>query len=59
MKHAIEATLRFARSGAQRMLFAATLSATVVFFGRASAQTAFTLPAPPFELPLLPPVSGN
>jgi outer membrane protein len=26
---------------------------------RVSAQTAFTLPAPPFELPLLPPVSGD
>jgi len=25
----------------------------------ASAQTAFTLPAPPFELPFLPPISGN
>jgi MipA family protein len=25
----------------------------------ASGQTAFTLPAPPFELPFLPPVSGN
>jgi MipA family protein len=59
MKHAIEAALRFATSGAQRTLFAATLSATVVFSGCASAQTAFTLPAPPFELPLLPPVSGN
>jgi outer membrane protein len=59
MKHAIEAALRFATSGAHRTLFAATLSATVAFFGRASAQTAFTLPAPPFELPLLPPVSGN
>jgi outer membrane protein len=62
MKHAIEATLRFPTSGARRTLFAATLaalSATVAVFGRASAQTAFTLPAPPFELPLLPPVSGN
>ena len=59
MKHAIEAALRFPASGAQRTLFAVTLSAMVVFFGRASAQTALTLPAPPFELPLLPPVSGN
>jgi MipA family protein len=62
MKHAIAAALRFPTSGARRTLFAATLaalSATVAVFDRASAQTAFTLPAPPFELPLLPPVSGN
>ena len=62
MKHAIAAALRFPTSGAHRTLLAATiaaLSATVAVFDRASAQTAFTLPAPPFELPLLPPVSGN
>ena len=62
MKHAIEAALRFPTSGAPRTFFAATLAAlsvTVAVFERASAQTAFTLPAPPFELPLLPPVSGN
>ncbi len=62
MKHAIAAALRFRTSGGHRTLFAATLaafSATVAVFDRASAQTAFTLPAPPFELPLLPPVSGN
>jgi outer membrane protein len=62
MKHAIKATLRFPTSGTHRTLFATTLaalSATVTVFDRASAQTAFTLPAPPFELPLLPPVSGN
>ena len=62
MKHAIEAALRFPTSGAHRTFFAATLAAlsvTVAVFDRASAQTAFTLPAPPFELPLLPPVSGN
>jgi MipA family protein len=62
MKYAIEAAFRFSTSGAQRTLFAATFaafSATVTVFDSASAQTAFTLPAPPFELPLLPPVSGN
>jgi MipA family protein len=62
MKYAIEAAFRFSTSGAQRTLFAATFaafSATVAVFDRASAQTAFTLPAPPFELPLLPPLSGN
>ena len=62
MKYAIEAAVRFPSSGAHRTLLAATLSvlgATGAVFDRASAQTAFTLPAPPFELPLLPPVSGN
>jgi MipA family protein len=62
MKYAIEAAFRFSTSGAQRTLFAATFaafSATVTVFDSASAQTAFTLPAPSFELPLLPPVSGN
>jgi MipA family protein len=62
MKYAIEAAFRFSTSGAQRTLFAATFaafSATVTVFDSASAQTAFTLPAPLFELPLLPPVSGN
>jgi outer membrane protein len=62
MKHAIEAALRFPTSGAHRTVLAATLaalSAPVAAFDRASAQTAFTLPAPPFELPLLPSVSGN
>jgi MipA family protein len=59
MKHAIEAALRSAASGAHRTLFAAALGATLACCGRASAQTAFTLPAPPFELPMLPPVSGN
>ena len=60
MKHAIEAALRFPASGAQRALFAATLSAIAVgFCDRASAQTAFSLPAPPLELAFLPPVSGG
>jgi MipA family protein len=62
MKHAIAAALRFCKSGARRTRFAAilaALSATIAAFDGASAQTAFTLPAPPYELPLLPPVSGN
>jgi outer membrane protein len=62
MKHAIEAALRFPTGGARRTLFAAALaalSAAMAVFDRASAQTAFTLPSPPFELPLLPPVSGT
>lgn len=62
MKHAIEAAVRSPRGGAQRTLFVtvfAALSATVAVFDHASAQAVFTLPAPPFELPLLPPVSGT
>jgi outer membrane protein len=62
MKHATEAALRFPTNGARRTPFAAALAAlsvTVAVFNRASAQTAFTLPAPPFELPVLPPVSGG
>ncbi|UFZ06234.1 MipA/OmpV family protein [Bradyrhizobium ontarionense] len=62
MKHAIVAARRRPARRAHRTLFVATLAAlnvTAAAFDRASAQTAFTLPAPPFELPLLPPVSGN
>jgi outer membrane protein len=62
MNHAADAARRFSGSGVYRKLPAALLaafSATIAIFDRASAQTAFTLPAPPFELPVLPPVSGN
>jgi outer membrane protein len=62
MNHATEAVLRRCTSGVFRTLFAALLatsSAVAVVTGRALAQTAFTLPAPPFDLPLLPPVSGG
>ncbi|MGJ4944611.1 MipA/OmpV family protein [Bradyrhizobium sp. HKCCYLS1011] len=59
MKHNVEAVLRMLASGACRTLLAATVNAMLAACDRASAQTAFTLPAPPFELPLLPPVSGN
>jgi outer membrane protein len=60
MNHAAKAALRCCASGASRTFLAALLAAsgTIVCDG-ASAQTAFTLPAPPFELPLLPPVSGG
>lgn len=37
----------------------AALGAIVTIPQSASAQTAFTLPAPPFELPMLPSASGN
>jgi outer membrane protein len=62
MTYALEAALRIRAGDPHRTLFAATLAVltvTVVAFDPASAQTAFTLPAPPFELPWLPPVSGD
>jgi outer membrane protein len=62
MKHEIQSALRCPTSGRYRSVFAAALaalSATVAVIHGASAQTAFTLPAPPIELPVLPPVSGN
>ena len=61
MNYEIEAVLRRPTGGAHRTVFAAALaaaSATAVL-DRASAQTAFTLPAPPVELPVLPPASGT
>ena len=61
MKYLDEAAPRRA-SGAQRKLLTASLGAlgiTVAALDHASAQTAFTLPAPPFELPVLPSPSGN
>jgi MipA family protein len=62
MNHVAEAALPRCASGAPRILLVALLatsSAIAVICGRASAQTAFTLPPPPFELPFLPPVSGG
>jgi outer membrane protein len=49
-------------SGAQQNFMTASLAALgiiVAAFEPASAQTAFTLPAPPFELPVLPSPSGS
>jgi MipA family protein len=63
MKLAVLAGLRSStRGGAHRTLLAALLTAfgTIgAVFDSASAQTAFTLPAPPFELPMVPSVSGT
>src|SRR5689334_11590510 len=59
MKPITEAALCMLARGACRTLLAATLNAMLAACDHASAQTAFTLPAPPFELPLLPPVSGS
>lgn len=61
MKYSDEAALCRA-SGVQQLLLTASLAALgtiVAIFQPARAQTAFTLPAPPFELPVLPSVSGN
>ncbi|MDD1520744.1 MULTISPECIES: MipA/OmpV family protein [Bradyrhizobium] len=62
MKHLSKAVFRPSKSTPHCILFAAAVVAISAVMGtsdRASAQTAFTLPAPPFELPVLPPVSGT
>jgi len=62
MKHAVQAGLRSSTSGgAHRTLLAALLTAlgAVGAVDSASAQTAFTLPAPPFQLPMVPSASGT
>jgi len=62
MKQALQAARRCSTSCANGALLAAaiaTIGAAMGAFDRASAQTAFTLPAPPFELPVLPPASGT
>ena len=63
MRHAVQAGLHSSTSGgAQRTLLAALLTAPGTIGAvsdSASAQTAFTLPAPPFELPMVPSVSGT
>jgi len=59
MKQDVEAALRILASLACRTPLVAALNAMLAACDRASAQKAFTLPAPPFELPLLPPVSGD
>ena len=61
MKYPDEAAPRRA-SGARQNLLTASLAALgiiVAILEPASAQPAFTLPAPPFDLPVLPSVSGN
>jgi outer membrane protein len=63
MNHVVQAFLRSSAVKTVRGAFSAPLLAVfgtiAAFPDPASAQTAFTLPAPPFELPLLPSVSGN
>jgi outer membrane protein len=63
MNHAVQAFLRSSAVKTARRAFSAPLlaafGAVAAFPDLASAQTAFILPAPPFELPLLPSVSGT
>jgi MipA family protein len=63
MNRAVQAFLRSSAVTIARRVVSARLLAAcgvlAVLSDPASAQTAFTLPAPPFELPLLPSLSGN
>jgi MipA family protein len=63
MNHVVQAVLRSSAVKTARRAFSAPLlvafAAVTAFPDVASAQTAFTLPAPPFDLPLVPSVSGN
>ena len=63
MNHVVQAFLRSSAVETVRRAFSAPLlavfGAIAAFPDPASAQTAFTLPAPPFELPMVPSVSGN
>jgi outer membrane protein len=63
MNDAVQAALRPSAVNTLRLAFStpllAALGAIAAFPDPASAQTAFTLPAPPFELPVLPTVSGT
>jgi MipA family protein len=60
MKYSVDAIR--SSSGPRRNVLAVLnglLGAIIALPNSASAQTAFTLPAPPFELPILPSVSGS
>jgi len=61
MKHFDEAALDPAAKAQQILLtaFLAASGAILAIPHSASAQTAFTLPAPPFDVPMLPSPSGN
>ncbi len=61
MKHFDEAALDPAARAQQTLLTAllAAFGAILAIPQSASAQTAFTLPAPPFDVPMLPSPSGN
>lgn len=61
MKYFDEAAPRRANGAQQNWLTAllAALGLAAAALDPAAAQTAFTLPAPPFDLPVLPSLSGN
>jgi MipA family protein len=63
MNQAVQIGLRLSVCGGMRRKclgpWLAALGAIGAASESASAQTAFTLPAPPFELPMMPSVSGN
>src|ERR1700704_5573007 len=67
MRSPVQAGLRTSTNGGPRRIFLAIFLASLLaalgaignVTNSAFAQTAFTLPAPPFELPMVPPVSGN
>jgi outer membrane protein len=62
MNPAVEAALHDRASGVSKMLLIALLAALGAiscFSTSAIAESAFTLPAPPFELPFVPPMSGT
>lgn len=59
MKHFDEAAFRLSVNARRTTALLAALGAVVTIPQSASAQTAVTLPAPPFDLPMLPSPSGN
>jgi outer membrane scaffolding protein for murein synthesis (MipA/OmpV family) len=59
MKNLDEAAFRLAATARRTTAFLAALGAVTAIPPSASAQTAFTLPAPPFDVPMLPSPSGN
>jgi len=59
MMHLDEAALRLSGNARLTTAVLAALGATLAITQSAVAQTAFTLPAPPFDLPMLPSPSGN
>ena len=54
-----EAALRLTATARRTIACLAALGAILTSAQSVSAQSAFTLPAPPFELPMLPSPSGN
>lgn len=59
MKYFDEAALHLAVNERRTTAFLAVLAAILAIPHSASAQTAFTLPSPPFDVPMLPSPSGN